>query len=261
MKEFFFIESEGTQTIRSKTMIKATGVSKKRQLSISTLACGSGVHRPRPPIFQAILQYDWFGLHSYLMTGHFQDADKYCDSTMPPEIQAQKWVSYYDTNTQQKVKQLPLHAAIAHLAPLAIVELITRLYPEAVRRPDNNGNLPLHLAFMTNMKDVSCLLLKVYPKALTVSNAVGRLPAECHHHTFSSLPDEMEREKEMIESRAEEKMLALHRQIARDELQMVAAESELQDMKNDLERIQSEGRQRISRIATVPAYTAGIVDL
>lgn len=249
--------------VANKTKTPIRGAPKKRQLSISTLACGTGLNRPRPPLFEAILHCDWFGLQTYLITGSFQDEDKYGDSTMLPEVQAQKWASYYDTYTQQKVKQLPLHAAIAHLAPKAIVQLILELNPEAVRCPDNNGNLPLHLAFMTNMKDVSCFLLKTYPEAVTVANGVGSLPVECHHHMFrSSLVDAMETKKETIEFRAEEEMIELHQQIARDELRMVAAESELQHMKHDLERIQNEGQRRISQFMTSNnSCTARTVDL
>lgn len=231
-----------------------------RQFSITTLACGAGVNRPKPPLFEAILRCDWVELHTYLTTGSFQDADKYGDSTMLAELQAQKWVSYYDTYTQEKVKQLPLHAAISHLAPLSIIQIIINLYPEAVHRPDNNGNLPLHLAFTTNMKDVSSFLLKAYPEALMTANNAGSLPIECYHHIFSSLPEIVEAQQDATESRAEEELLRLQQQIARDEHRMAAAEHALEDMKNDFDRIQSEGRHRISQLSD-QNYASSTIDL
>ena len=220
----------------------------KRQFSLVTLACGAGANRPRPPLFEAILRCDWVELNAYLMTGSFQDADKYGDSTMLPEVQAQKWVSYYDSYTQEKVKQLPLHAAISHLAPLSIVQKIINLHSEAVQCPDNNGNLPLHLAFTTNMKDVSSLLLKAYPEALMIANNAGSLPIECYHHIFRSLPEIVETKQDTTESRAEEELIRLQQQIARDEHRMAAAEHELQDIKSNFERIQSKGRHRMSQL-------------
>jgi len=47
-------------------------------------------------------------------------------------------------NTQ--AGNLPLHEAARHVAPLSILKFLVEKYPEAVRIPNEDGNLPLHLA-------------------------------------------------------------------------------------------------------------------
>ena len=47
-------------------------------------------------------------------------------------------------NTQ--AGNLPLHEAARHVAPLSVLKYLVEKYPEAVRIPNEDGNLPLHLA-------------------------------------------------------------------------------------------------------------------
>ena len=47
-------------------------------------------------------------------------------------------------NTQ--AGNLPLHEAAGHVAPLSVLKFLVKKYPEAVRIPNEDGNLPLHLA-------------------------------------------------------------------------------------------------------------------
>ena len=234
--------------------------STKKNFSIATLACGIGANKPRPPLFEAILRCDWVELHDYLTTGSFQNADKYGDTTMLPALQGQKWVSYYDSYTHEKVRQRPLHAAISHLAPLPIVQRIFDLYQEAIQCPDSNGNLPLHLAFTTNAKDVSSFLLKAYPEALMVANDAGNLPIECYHHIYLSIAETIKTPKDTAEFRKDNELFLLEQKVAKDEQRMAAAVYELQNIKEDFRRIQNEGRRRLLQL-TEQAYTNGTVEL
>lgn len=245
---------------------KRWGSSSKTTFSIATLVCGAGANRPRPPLIEVILNCDWVELHNYLVTGSFQDADNnYGDSTTLPELQAQKWTTYQDSYTNQKVRQLALHAAISHLAPLVIVQMILHLNEEAAQLADNNGNLPLHLAFTTNAKDVSSFLLKVYPDALMVANEAGNLPIECYHHIGRSIitaasdsddngdDNSQPREQSTKASRGDDELRLLERNVAKDEHRIAAAAFELQDIKKEFRRIQQQ--------LTDQQYSTGTVEL
>lgn len=233
-----------------------------RPFSIATLACTA--NRPsNTPLFEAILQCNWTDIHDFLTSGTWK-TDDYDDSTMLPREQAQEWTNYYDNYCHQKLRQLPLHTAITHLAPLRIVEALVAVYPQAVRLADSQGNLPLHISFMTNAKDVSSFLLKLFPEGLMECNEDGNLPIECYHHLFRTLtPAEQESLRDDVETRDQRELQELELQVARDEYRMVVAEKELNEVQMQLQTMKSQGQRMIRSLQalTLEEYRTGSVDL
>lgn len=152
--------------------------------------------------------------------------------------------------THQKLRQLPLHAAISHLAPLSIVKLLFNLYPSAIRLPDSDGNLPLHLAFATNSKNVSAFLLQEYPDASTQANTTGDLPMEYHPCRGRRVATMIEFEAKLkaAELKAKAALAQLERERTENERRINAAEMELHSIVQGLERIHSDGQQRLRQL-------------
>jgi ankyrin repeat protein len=195
----------------------------------------------------------------FLATGIWDE--DYSDSDRPAYIQAEEATTYFDSYSQERIRQLPLHAAIFHLAPLSIVQQLAHLYPHAVRIPDNKGNLPLHIAFMTNAKDVSSFLLKVYPDAMMKSNVNGELPIDCSREVFVTLGQSP---MDVAAERDQNEIQMLEMEVAKDQQRMAIAEMELQDLRMSLRRIQEGGRRRLQRRSTVISeeeYRTGMYEL
>ncbi|CAB9518806.1 expressed unknown protein [Seminavis robusta] len=208
----------------------------KKGLSMATLACKSK-HSRSEPLFQAILKCAWTDIRHYFISGTWK-SDDYEDSTSPAYLQARKESTYLDSFSRERVRQLPLHAAISHLAPLSIVVDIVRLYPEAVNIRDSKGHLPLHLAVLTNAEDVAMYLLKVSPDAFEEARDPAVL-MECDHDSFRSLEQEQLFPKV---DRSEMKQLELR--VARDARRMAEAQEELQDLMDSFRMIRSSnGRE------------------
>jgi hypothetical protein len=230
-----------------------------RGFSITILACTA--NRPtKLPLFEAILQCDWTNAYNFLTNGTWTTED-YSDSTLPPRIQARERATYYDNYTQQRLRQLPLHAAIFHLAPLLVVQALVDLYPEAVRVHDSQGNLPLHLAFMTNAKDVFSFLLRLFPEGLMAANQEGRLPIECYHHLFHTIMAESESHIDEAEARDQKELQVLELQVAKDEQQMITSEKDLNEIRMQIEKLAGQGERLIRSLMTTEEFRTGSVDL
>jgi hypothetical protein len=101
--------------------------------------------------------------------------------TQTHPVDAKTWVFRRDKVTKEtKWRLLPLHAAIIFQAPLSVIEAILTKYPVAVMRADDQGMLPLHLAFRHKQVDEGLLqlLLMQHPKAVKVKDYRGRTPLE-----------------------------------------------------------------------------------
>lgn len=215
------------------------------RFSINTLACTS--HRTITPLFEAILCYAWFEILYFLKSGRWSRNTDFYDSTLTPEEQARKWIVYQDRYSEDRLRQLPLHAALAHLAPLPIIEFLVALYPSALHLPDGKGNLPLHIAFMTNAHDSSAFLLRSYPEGLMEANANGDLPVDCYQATLRTVP-QLPTSENLIE-RSE--LLQLENNMAKERQRMSEAQLQLQDLKEDLQNICNYGRRRQLRSLSV----------
>ena len=239
------------------TMEKQKRLLAPRQ-AIAKLVCTNHQDRAKSPLMQAILCCAWMDIQVFLSTGLWNK--DYGDSTHPAHTQAEQEATYLDSYSHERVRQLPLHAAIFHLAPLSIVRQLARLYPNALGTPDNHGNLPLHIAFMTNAKDVSCFLLRVYPSAMMMYNHDGELPVECGRDVFLTLgPSPME----VASERDKKELQRLELQVAKDKQRMTIAEAELNDLRKSLRHIQRTRfwQQQSSPLVTEDEYRTGTVDL
>ena len=74
--------------------------------------------------------------------------------------------------------RLPLHAAVEHLAPLAVIQALLDAYPEGACQKDLDGNLPIHLAAEARASDeVWRVLGQANPQAAFAKGGKGQLPA------------------------------------------------------------------------------------
>jgi hypothetical protein len=90
------------------------------------------------------------------------------------------WIVRKDKSLHVRWKLLPLHAAIIFQAPNFLVSTLLDKYPAATSRKDDQGMLPLHLAFRHKQEDEDLLhmLLKHCPQAITVKDRRDRVPLE-----------------------------------------------------------------------------------
>jgi len=199
------------------------------------------------------LKCAWDDIRTFLLTGAIDGV--YGDSTTATNHQAQTWETYMDSFSHETLRQLPLHAAINHLAPLVIVKMLLSMYPQAVTQTDRKGNLPLHIAFMTNANDVSSFLLKVFPDGIMQANLQGKLPVECYHHEFNVAPkDGALSPMALAESSAEEELVRLERQVANDKHRMATAYLEYREVKRSLRKIRKQSRTKLPHRDTKASF-------
>lgn len=103
--------------------------------------------------------------------------------------QSATWVVRKETNGQLRWRLLPLHAAVIFGSPLRLVECLLADYPTAAQCKDDQGMLPLHLAFRNEGAaswEIIDELLTAYPSAIFVKDRKGRTPLECGIQLASS---------------------------------------------------------------------------
>lgn len=96
----------------------------------------------------------------------------------PNEVKT--WIMRRDKNHQVRWKLLPLHASIIFQAPSAVVISLLQSYTQAAQKTDDQGMLPLHLAFRHKQDDEELLeaLLKHFPKSVRATDNRNRLPLD-----------------------------------------------------------------------------------
>ena len=117
-------------------------------------------------------------LYELLESSNWEKARSRCRSH-PHEVRT--WIVRRDTISQKvRWKLLPLHAAVIFQSPTFVVSSLIDQYPEAVSRRDDQGMLPLHLAFRykEDNEDLLELLLTQYPKGALMKDKRDRLPLE-----------------------------------------------------------------------------------
>lgn len=119
------------------------------------------------PLFEAIKNHDWEAIVIFLRTGRWMSGffhDNLAHMRNPgPSEQCKMWVH----DEEDGVRQLPLHLAISAEAPVAVLECLLDLYPEAAQYANSSGKLPLELAVSVNTSDAAMLaLLKAWPAAV-----------------------------------------------------------------------------------------------
>lgn len=129
---------------------------------------------------EAVCNYDTnvTTLYELLESSNWEKARNRC-RTHPHEVRT--WIVRRDTISQKvRWKLLPLHAAVIFQSPTFVVSALIDNYPAAVSRRDDQGMLPLHLAFRykEDNEDLLELLLTQYPKGVLMKDKRDRVPLE-----------------------------------------------------------------------------------
>jgi len=116
-------------------------------------------------------------LYELLESSSWERARSRCRSH-PEEVRT--WIVRKDKSHAVRWKLLPLHAAIIFQSPNFLVSALMEQYPQATARQDDQGMLPLHLAFRHKHEDEDLLelLLVQYPKAVLLKDRRDRVPLE-----------------------------------------------------------------------------------
>jgi Ankyrin repeats (many copies) len=128
---------------------------------------------------QLVCDYDTSAtqLYELLESSNWEEARTRC-RTHPQEVRT--WIVRKDKSLKVRWRLLPLHAAIIFQCPNFIVAALLDKYPAAISSVDDQGMLPLHLAFRHKHEDEDLLelLLIHYPKAVLVKDKRDRVPLE-----------------------------------------------------------------------------------
>jgi hypothetical protein len=94
--------------------------------------------------------------------------------------QCSTWIVRKETNGKLRWRLLPLHAACIFQAPSMIIELLLQESPQSAAAKDDQGMLPLHLAFRQQPMNFTVIeeLMTAYPAAVTVKDRRGRTPLQ-----------------------------------------------------------------------------------
>jgi len=116
-------------------------------------------------------------LYELLESSNWEKARSRCRSH-PEEVRT--WIVRKDRSLEVRWKLLPLHAAIIFQSPNFVVSTLLEKYPAAASRQDDQGMLPLHLAFRHKQEDEDLLelLLVQCPKAVMTKDRRDRVPLE-----------------------------------------------------------------------------------
>ena len=103
--------------------------------------------------------------------------------------QAATWVCRKEANGKLRWRLLPLHAAIIFGAPLNLVELLLSEFSVAAQCKDDQGMLPLHLAFRHESSwEIIEELLTANPQGIYVKDRKSRTPIQCGTQAPPSAP-------------------------------------------------------------------------
>ena len=118
-------------------------------------------------LYQALERKEWKSAMDFMVEGTWRQGPFMIlfpgKDPIPPEKQASMWVTRFEKDGSVRWSQIPLHAAITFGAPMALVQKLIHLYPLSVRCTDDQGMLPLHLAFKfsSDRCDATFALLQV----------------------------------------------------------------------------------------------------
>jgi hypothetical protein len=96
-------------------------------------------------------------------------------------IEARTWMIRHHKQTNKlRWRLLPLHTAVIFASPFSVVSELLKTYPAAASKPDDQGMIPLHLAFRHYENDERILqeLLQAYPEGVNVKDYKGRMPID-----------------------------------------------------------------------------------
>jgi hypothetical protein len=159
--------------------------------------------------------------------------------------QCATWVVRKESNGKLRWRLLPLHAACIFQAPSMVILLLLQEFPHSAAAKDDQGMLPLHLAFRQQPMNFTVLeeLMTAYPSGVTVKDRRGRTPLQA----VAQPPKEGEAAvpaSQVSNSGAPAAVISLFSQI-----QLTAAKKELAALhQTDMEqRLQTVAEQHASR--------------
>jgi hypothetical protein len=154
--------------------------------------------------------------------------------------QCATWVVRKESNGKLRWRLLPLHAACIFQAPSMVILLLLQEFPHSAAAKDDQGMLPLHLAFRQQPMNFTVLeeLMTAYPNGVTVKDRRGRTPLQA----VAQPPKEGE--AQVANSGAPAAVISLFSQI-----QLTAAKRELAALhQTDMEqRLHTVAEQHASR--------------
>lgn len=156
--------------------------SSEQRLPSPTLSSQRESNKHLPNSDELLCDYDSAPstLYSLLEASHWTLAATRC-KTHPTEVRT--WVVRRDRETSDiRWTLLPIHAAVIFQCPTSVIEAILEQYPQGLSRPDDQGMLPLHLAFrhqrQRDDEHLLELLLTRYPEAVRATDVRGRTPVD-----------------------------------------------------------------------------------
>lgn len=131
--------------------------------SIQTRECD--YDRDPSPLYKAVETKDW---------------DRVLELAEDNPLLASTWVLRKEKDGQLRWRLLPLHAAIIFQAPYTVIETLLTSFPQSAMCKDDQGMLPLHLAFRNHpiQFDIVEELLTAHPAAVYVQDRKGRTPLQ-----------------------------------------------------------------------------------
>lgn len=131
--------------------------------AISTRECD--YDRDPSPLYKAVEVKDW------------DQVIELCENN---PLLASTWVLRKEKDGQLRWRLLPLHAAIIFQAPYSVIETMLTSFPQSAMCKDDQGMLPLHLAFRNFpiQFDIVEELLTAHPAAVYVQDRKGRTPLQ-----------------------------------------------------------------------------------
>lgn len=131
--------------------------------AISTRECD--YDRDPSPLYKAVEKKDW------------DQVIELCENN---PLLASTWVLRKEKDGQLRWRLLPLHAAIIFQAPYSVIETMLTSFPQSAMCKDDQGMLPLHLAFRNFpiQFDIVEELLTAHPAAVYVQDRKGRTPLQ-----------------------------------------------------------------------------------
>ncbi|KAL7565145.1 hypothetical protein ACA910_021524 [Epithemia clementina (nom. ined.)] len=131
------------------------------------------------PVMDSLLERDYdtepTDLYSALQKKRWSEAITILEQA--PE-EARTWV-YRKEPQKLKIRWrlLPIHGAIIFQAPPEVVESILLIFPEGAAERDDEGSLPIHLAYKRASGASVCkLLLDAFPNSIDIPDRKGRTP-------------------------------------------------------------------------------------
>jgi len=136
-------------------------------VSTSKSLCADQEYNNPTPIFTAIENQQWSNVLSILRNKTNRN-------------QLNIWIVKKTSSGDIEWRKSSLHSALLCQAPLDVVKLIIELSPQLASLSDNEGNLPIHIAFKIDARDeILYQLLVAYPLGTNAKNIDGLNPLQC----------------------------------------------------------------------------------